>query len=876
MTACTNNGGKARRVVTAALVGVLSVGAVPAIALATGADVSLQSVTGEQGIEKGTVTGAVNVNNEPVNVPESGVITFTADGEPQAAIPTQVTFAAGTETLTVDLNKFDYDVEVYNANSDFTVNSTAGALPGFPVSAGKYVTKLTLTSGYPNADIYLPFEIKAGSVDDVTAVAADGSFEFDGNDQLDGIKFKVGDMLLDLGDFESWNLNYRKGSSYSWQTVDEAKWAGDYSIVLVGKAGTAFAGTETEVQFTVTPLDLEQADVVLADDTISNMVAVGSSSYVPTIVSINGKAPSADLASRVKLTFKSGPKDSWLVKGTGVYTYTISAIDGTDQVVKSQDVTMVATDATVAPFNFKYQGNSFSMFNGSTINLGEGQSFTPDKIEVFDNTGKKLGADEYTLSATNVATGATTTDLSRVNTPGTWVVTARVNAEKNGYILGGFQTMTVTTISGEITADANIYFIYDGKLVSGSHSVDYDGTDKYDDLKVVVTDTYGNVLAAGKDYTVTAYDEAGNALDEIVDAGDYTIEVASDSYRIDETTDSLALTVDPVTVSDVRVSDGAFQVYGKDAFIPYTGSAIEPAIEYKGADGKWYVLPSELYTLTFTRNDQYSTDATHSYKKVDDMVEEGYYKIYLHKSRGYEGNWTISGGTQGFLTVGNSHDSNGVVRVTASRLFPDVPTDEWYSQSVYDAVNLGYMNGDGASGLFNPSRELTRAEAVCILFNMAGGNDLYKDGMFEYDADHGFETGYTDVDGTQFYAKAAAWAELTGIVNGYADGTFGVSRKVTNEEFACMLANLAKAKGEDVSVEDADAVLAGYPDAGLVSDWAKEAVAWAVQEGVMGNGPTLSPAGSILRMRAATMVVNYQPEGVFDSVFEFESQEQGE
>ena len=77
MTACTNNGGKARRVVTAALVGVLSVGAVPAIALATGADVSLQSVTGEQGIEKGTVTGAVNVNNEPVNVPESGVITFT-------------------------------------------------------------------------------------------------------------------------------------------------------------------------------------------------------------------------------------------------------------------------------------------------------------------------------------------------------------------------------------------------------------------------------------------------------------------------------------------------------------------------------------------------------------------------------------------------------------------------------------------------------------------------------------------------------------------------------------------------------------------------------------------------------------------------------
>ncbi|WP_346695105.1 hypothetical protein [Thermophilibacter mediterraneus] len=38
MTACTNNGGsRARRAVTAALVGVLSVGAAPMVALATGA-----------------------------------------------------------------------------------------------------------------------------------------------------------------------------------------------------------------------------------------------------------------------------------------------------------------------------------------------------------------------------------------------------------------------------------------------------------------------------------------------------------------------------------------------------------------------------------------------------------------------------------------------------------------------------------------------------------------------------------------------------------------------------------------------------------------------------------------------------------------------
>ena len=43
MTACTNHGGKARRVVTAALVGVLSVGTVPMVALATGANDGIEA-----------------------------------------------------------------------------------------------------------------------------------------------------------------------------------------------------------------------------------------------------------------------------------------------------------------------------------------------------------------------------------------------------------------------------------------------------------------------------------------------------------------------------------------------------------------------------------------------------------------------------------------------------------------------------------------------------------------------------------------------------------------------------------------------------------------------------------------------------------------
>ena len=86
MTACTNNGGKARRVVTAALVGVLSVGAVPAIALATGADVSLQAQD-PAGDLKDAKLGAATNGTSDIEVPEKGTITL-APGE--YLVPTQI------------------------------------------------------------------------------------------------------------------------------------------------------------------------------------------------------------------------------------------------------------------------------------------------------------------------------------------------------------------------------------------------------------------------------------------------------------------------------------------------------------------------------------------------------------------------------------------------------------------------------------------------------------------------------------------------------------------------------------------------------------------------------------------------------------------
>ena len=79
-----------------------------------------------------------------------------------------------------------------------------------------------------------------------------------------------------------------------------------------------------------------------------------------------------------------------------------------------------------------------------------------------------------------------------------------------------------------------------------------------------------------------------------------------------------------------------------------------------------------------------------------------------------------------------------------------------------------------------------------------------------------------------------------------------------------MLANYAKVLG-DFEAVDVDATFASFPDGSAVSDWAKESVAWAAANKVMGNGGVLNPSSVITRAEVAAMAVNYQPEKI-DSI----------
>lgn len=190
--------------------------------------------------------------------------------------------------------------------------------------------------------------------------------------------------------------------------------------------------------------------------------------------------------------------------------------------------------------------------------------------------------------------------------------------------------------------------------------------------------------------------------------------------------------------------------------------------------------------------------------------------------------------------------------------FDDVSPHAWYYDAVGEAKELGYVNGHDGTSLFAPTSNITRAQAVCVLYNMAGqGRALSaaaSGSKGRYDA-------FDDTDPGAFYADALRWARACGIVSGYG-GTneFRPEVPISREQFACMMWNYAKAMGNvDAYNASSSGALSQMPDSAEVSGWACEGVGWAVHNNVMGNGGRIYPQNSITRAEVASMAVNYQP-----------------
>ena len=170
--------------------------------------------------------------------------------------------------------------------------------------------------------------------------------------------------------------------------------------------------------------------------------------------------------------------------------------------------------------------------------------------------------------------------------------------------------------------------------------------------------------------------------------------------------------------------------------------------------------------------------------------------------------------------------------------FTDVAENAWYAQAVRYVYENGLMAGTSATA-FTPDATTSRSMIATILWRMAGSP------VVNYAMD------YTDVAQGQWYSEAIRWAASEGIMGGYGNGLFGTNDPITREQFALMLWNYA-------GKPESNRSLTAYPDWTSTSDWAQQAMAWAVEEGLISNlNGTLAPQGTATRAQAAVMLMRF-------------------
>ena len=188
--------------------------------------------------------------------------------------------------------------------------------------------------------------------------------------------------------------------------------------------------------------------------------------------------------------------------------------------------------------------------------------------------------------------------------------------------------------------------------------------------------------------------------------------------------------------------------------------------------------------------------------------------------------------------------------------FRDMPAPtDWAHEGLDYCIYRGYIAGTSASTVA-PTGVCTRAQLVSILYRMQGEPTTVKD----YELAK-LRAPFNDVPRGQWYTDAIWWAKLTGVVAGTSATTFDPSGEITREQLAVILYNYTKqfASGSLTATGS----LAGFPDAGSVSSWARTEMAWAVGNGLIsgtGSGGVayLSPKGSATRAQVAAILMRFE------------------
>ena len=191
--------------------------------------------------------------------------------------------------------------------------------------------------------------------------------------------------------------------------------------------------------------------------------------------------------------------------------------------------------------------------------------------------------------------------------------------------------------------------------------------------------------------------------------------------------------------------------------------------------------------------------------------------------------------------------------------YPDVPENEWYYDAVSYCSEEGFITGYG-NGRFGPLDRIQRQDFVVILARIADVN------LNKYKPSAAISR-FSDVsDPNAYYVRALTWGISTGVIQGYANGSFGVGDAVTREQVCVFLYRYLDYMGKDTVVTASMITgLMNFKDAASISSFAQKSVAWCRHNGIVGGTANgyFNPTRYALRCEVAQIIMNAAKNGFF-------------
>lgn len=218
-------------------------------------------------------------------------------------------------------------------------------------------------------------------------------------------------------------------------------------------------------------------------------------------------------------------------------------------------------------------------------------------------------------------------------------------------------------------------------------------------------------------------------------------------------------------------------------------------------------------------------------------------------------NFTIYAPTDsGAYRYAVEHGVNFVAEGDPPVLFTDI-SGHWGEQDILWSFRNQLLMGTSETA-FSPEANLTRGMLAAVLYRLVNEPDK--------EVENPPEIRFDDVDVNAYYYKGACWLKFMGIADGEGNNRYRPNSNITREELAAMLRRFTMMVTEDKNANPTGK-LDEFADGGKVQSWAKNAMSWAVGQGILKGDEKgrLNPQGLATRAEVAAILHRFELQRVY-------------